>query len=344
MNRRKFLELGAAGSVASIAGCLGGAQSGETNGNLRDMDYSLLSAKFTNPLFFTGANEGVWEESGINLEVSINSTERDFQALQNEEVNVNDINQSTFINAIEAGEDHVLVAPHEKLVNGVFVREDSDIESPEDLEGRSVGVPFWDSGTTYLIGSMFDQEYDIDLREDVDATSANPSVLWEALVEQEDLDAILQFTNYTIRGRADDSVREIFDPAEWWREETGEMALITYKAVRREWIEEPENAQLIVDFLEGWGNTIDTFLESPEEYMDRFGELGGFSTEAETNLTTDIFRDGALPEPESWDEDYIDNQFEMMDMIGESGFVDNVPDPAETTMTHSDILEIANNN
>lgn len=334
LNRRAFVKLGIASTSVGLAGCVGG--SGDTDEV--SVPYFTPDNKMTNPLFMAASEDGIWEEYGINFEPTFTSYGRSSRSLTDGEADIGHVDQATFLNARNNGEDIVLLGPMEKLVNGVFTNVDSDIQEPEDLIEQSLGIPFEDSGTTMLITSMWADEYGFDVRDDTDATAAEPPVLWDLMTEQDDFDGIMQFTNWTITARTrDDVVREIFDPAAFWEEQTGHVPMITYHAARRSWLEEGDNAQLFLDFLDGWSDAIAYFNDNAEEIMDRFGRLGQLESEDERELVSDILRTDGLPQPDTWDEEFIANEFELLDLIGEYDFVDEVPAPDEGAITYEEL-------
>jgi len=338
LNRRSFVKLGIGSTTVGLAGCLGTSEASD----LVSVPYFTPDDKMTNPLFMAASEDGIWEEYGIDFQPNFTSYGRSSRSLTDGEADIGHVDQATFLNARNNDEDIVLLGPMEKLVNGVFTNADSDIDGPEDLVEQRVGVPFWDSGTTMLLTSMWADEYGFDVRDDTDATATEPPVLWELMTEQDEFDAIMQFTNWTITARTrDDVVREIFDPAEFWEERTGHVPMITYHAARRSWLEEDDNAQLLLDFLDGWSDAIDHFNDNSEEIMDRYGRLGQLEDDDERELVSDILRTDGLPQPATWDEEFIENEFELLDLIGEYDFVDEVPTPEEGAITYEELQSMA---
>ena len=337
MRRRNFVKAGIASVGVGFAGCLG-----DSDSELTTVEYFTPDDKMTNPLFMAAAEDGIWEEYGINFEPNFTSYARSSRALSDGEADIGHVDQATYLNARQNDEDIVLLGPMEELVNGVFTNVDSDIQSAEELAGQRVGVPFWDSGTTMLLTSMWADDFGFDVRDDTEATASEPPILWDLMTEQNEFDAIMQFTNWTISARTrDDVVREIFDPAEYWEEKTGHVPMITYHAARRSWLEEGDNAELFLDFLAGWEDAIDYFDENAEEIMDRFGRLGQLETDDEQQLVNQIIRDGGLPEPDTWDEEFIENEFELLNLIGEYDFVDSVPSIEEGALTYEELEDMA---
>jgi len=341
-SRRKFVKLTGAGiGAATIGGLAGCSQSSDGDDSAKSVQYLIPEGQMTIPVFLAGAQSGAWSNVGVNLQPEVTGYGRYSRALTSGSSNLGNVNQAIFLNSRSNGEDVVLFGPLEKQLNGIFVNADSDIESPADLEGKRVGVPFWDSGTTMIIRAMLQDEYDLSIREDTDATSAPPSTLWNQLTEGGDLDAVLEFTTFTVKGLTDDSVRRIFDPAAFWQERTGRLPMITYFATNREWLESGSNARTTLDFLEGWSNAVENFNQNSDDVMQRYGRLAGLTSQDEIDTLKEEFTGDAIIPVEEWNSDLISNQFEILNMISEAGIVESAPSPDEGAVSYEALESMA---
>ncbi len=343
MKRRQALKLAAGTATAGItmtAGCLG--DDDEVDGDLTTLPWLLTDGEINIPIFL--AQEEAWEEYGINLEVELTSYERVSRALYEDgEANMTGNNLINFYQYIDDGEDIVMFGGNELETNGVWTRAGSDIDSPADFdEDTRVGVPFWNSGTTTFARAAIMEEYGIDIREDTDSISSEPPVLWELLTEQEDLDAIINFTLFAFKGLANpDVVDRIFAPEDWFEEEYGVSPFVTQFAARREWLEQPENAQTALNFMKGWDAANEDFAANVDQYMDQYGRFAGLDSDAEVDVVRDKFaNDEVTIKSDEWDEQRVDTQFDILQLWEDNGLISEAPS-REQGITHAELEELA---
>lgn len=149
-----------------------------------------------------------------------------------------------------------------------------------------------------------------------------------------------QFTGFTIQGRSEGSpVREIFDPNEWWRNNTGQNSFISFWAVSREWLEDG-NAQTTLDFLRGWEDARDYTLNNIESVIDSYGALAGFNTPEEADALQAEISGGALPNIDVWDQELAENQFQILNNIKDYGFYDSIPSVDNDVVTFSELQDM----
>lgn len=329
----------------ATAGCTGmddDDAAGDSPDELTTLDYMMTDGEVDIPIFLS--QEEAWREQGINIETLLTSYDRYSRSLYSEgELDLGNVNTAILAQSYEAGEDIVVFGGNELETNGLWTRADSDIESPADLdEDTRVGVPFWDSGTTNFARGTIMEEFGIDLREDTDSTSAEPPVLWELLTEQEDLDAIVNFTLFAFKGLANpDMVNRVFAPEEWFEDEFGRSPLVTMFAARRDWLEQPENAQLAVDFMNGWDLANERFSGNLDENMEQYGRFAGLETEAEIDVVRDKYaNDSVTIDADEWDDDYIETQFEVFEILERHDLIDEAP-PIDRGVSHGQLLDMA---
>lgn len=335
ISRRKFIAstgtVTGTAAMASLAGCTGSGEESNTGGgegeSLPPMTYFMTDGEVDIPVFLSGAQDGAWEQEGVELKPELTSYDRYSRALAGDaEADVGNVNQAVYEILTSQGEELVIFGGNEFATNGVFTRPDSDIESPADFdEDTRVGVPYWDSGTTMFTRSAISEEYGIDIREDTDSTSADPPVLWELLTEQEELDAIVEFTLFTIKGMANpDMVDMIFAPQEYWEETRDLPPFVTMFATQREYLENnPEN---VLAFMNGWDNAIENFGDNVDQYMDQFGRFAGLESDDEIEVVKEEFAsDNITIQSSEWDDEWIDSQFEMFEMMVDQGAMDSMP-------------------
>jgi ABC-type nitrate/sulfonate/bicarbonate transport system substrate-binding protein len=162
------------------------------------------------------------------------------------------------------------------------------------------------------------------------------------LTQQKDLDAIVEFTGFAYKGLANpDLVDRIYAPEDYIKDEFGVDAFVTMFASRREWLEQPENAQLAVDFLEGWDLANEQFEQNLDENMEQYGRFAGLDSEAEIELIRELYADNQITRAsDTWDEDYIDAQIGTLEILEKHGLVEEAA-PREQAITHTELLEMA---
>jgi hypothetical protein len=330
------------------AGCVGseGGESSQEDSSsqeeLTPLNYMMINGEADIPIWLS--QQDAWAEQEIDIDPELTTYDRYSRALYSGgELNIGNINLSILNQGYLDGEDLVVFAGNELETNGVWTRSDSDIEGIDDLdEDTRLGVPFWNSGTTNFARGMIMEEHGLDIREDTDSTSAEPPVLWELLTEQEDLDAIVEFTGFAYKGLANpDIVDRIYSPEEFVRNEFGEDPFVTMFASRRDWIEQPENAQLALDFLEGWDLANERFKQNLSENMEQYGRFAGLDSEAEIDLIRELYADNQITRAsDTWDDNYIETQIGILDILEKHDLVEEAA-PREQGITHTELKEIA---
>lgn len=345
MKRRQALKT-TAGALSSgtvlLAGCLGSEGDDSSQGDLTPVDYMMINGEADIPIWLS--QEDAWAEHGIDINPKLTTYDRYSRALYSDgELNLGNINLAILNQGYLDDEDLVVFAGNELETNGVWTRADSDIEGIDDLDADTrLGVPFWNSGTTNFARGMIMEEHGLDIREDTDSTSAEPPVLWELLTEQEELDAIVEFTGFAYKGLANpDLVDRIYAPEDYIKDEFGVDPFVTMFASRREWLEQPENAQLAVDFLEGWDLANEQFKQNLDENMEQYGRFAGLDSEAEIELIRELYADNQITRAsDTWDEDYIDAQIGTLEILEKHGLVEEAA-PRGQAITHTELTEMA---
>ncbi len=340
MERRDLLKyVGATGAAltAGMAGCSGG---GGGSGDLTELSTIWTNGSMSVPTLLAGEAENSWQPEGLSLDVTIAGYGRYAGALTSGGKDLNGVNSAIYMNARRDDEDIVLIGPTETIINGAFVPEDSDIEGPEDFEGAKIGLPFQDSGTTMLMSSMVQDEYEYNIEEIADeVVYSGPATLWNLMTEQGDLDVMFQFTGFTVQGRAEGSpVRQVFNPNEYWQERTGGNALISFWAARRSWLE--ENPETALGFLRGWENASEYATNNTTEVTDKYGPLAGFNTDEQKQVFENVLQGGALPSPTDWDEEMISNQFDLLNSLVDYDFYESAPSIDEGAVMFSELEDM----
>jgi len=373
MTKRELLRYAGAGlgvaGISSLAGCSGGGDGSSDNGDgggdgggddssnaseedntqstpqgpLNDdpLTYIIPEGQLDIPIFLATTQEGIWRDRRLKINPKVTSFGKYARGLTTGDSRIGSVNASIFNSAQNQDQDVLIFGANLQQLNSVFVRSDSDIESPADLESRKVGVPFWSSGTTKTVASMIYDEFDIHLEDDTRAKSAPPAVLWEQLVSKEELDAIVEFTGFTIKGLGNpDKVREIMSARKFWKDRTGYPSLVTMFAARGDYIR--ENPDVARNFLEGWNASVEYTKNNLQEVFDQFGLLAGLESDAEFEVALDQFESGnvTVGDPAEWNQDLIDAQFQLFEAMNEAGFTEGVPTKNDSRITYSELQDL----
>lgn len=358
IDRRTFVKATGVGLSVGVAGCGGdgggedtptaaddaGGDDGGTEAPASTATPEPTELSVTTPEgnlnimhFLHGTDEGFWDQRNIDLQAEVTSFGRWANALTSGGQDVGTLELNSMASLVDEGEDLVHFGPNLTQINSIFVPPDSDIESPEDLRGARLGLPTWASGTATYIQAMIYDQYGFDIREETDDVESDPASLWELMVEQDEFDAMIQFTGFTVKGLANpDQVRSIFNAWEFWEEETGYPALITPWTTKRSWLE--DNWDVAYRNLQAWGDAQTSFQENTQQVVDQYGRLAGLTDESDQEAIVDLASEGALTHPvEEFDQDLIDSQWQLLEAMAEVGSIPAVPSKDEHIYSFEEI-------
>lgn len=348
VDRRSFVKTAGSASVAvtlGLAGCIGGSGADSESDNGGDDDsgsdtgsgeQEMTDLSVTTPEgnlnimhFLHSTDENIWRDHGINLEAEVTSFGRWANALTTGGQDVGTLELNSMATLVDEGEDLVHFGPNLTQLNSIFVPPDSDIESPEDLRGVKLGLPTWASGTATYIQAMIYDQFGFDIREETDFVESDPPSLWNLMIEQEEFDAMIQFTGFTVKGLASpDKVRSIFNAWEFWEEKTGYPALITPWTTTRGWLE--DNWDIAAAIQNAWGDTQTSVQENAEQVVSQYGRLAGLTDEADQQKIVELTNEGALTYPVAeFNDDLIDSQWRLLEAMAEVGSIPEVPSREE---------------
>lgn len=343
-SRRKAIRLGGAAigaaSLGSLAGCTGdGGTGGEEPSDRVQIHTMGTEGALYIPVFFLGRENNFWQERGIDLTLEITGFGKFTRAFTANLSNLTTFPTLSGVQNINQDEDIVYIGPHMNLINATFVRADSDIESVDDLRGRRLGVPFETSTTTTTNQAMLQEIEGFDIWNDTEETIATaPPSLWNLLVEQEEIDAMITFTGFTLRAYANpDLVREIFNPVDVWEGETGFPPPVNSVVARRSFVE--ENPAATLGWLDAWNEAVDHFRDNVDRGIEQYGALAGLSDEAEIAVVKEQVSQGRIF-PQTWGDEFISSKWQLFDFVQRAGGVEAVPDQNQYALTRSEIEEM----
>jgi len=93
--------------------------------------------------------------------------------------------------------------------------------------------------------------------------------------------------------------------------------------------------------MNGWDRANEEFSSNLDEYMDQYGRFAGLETDDEIDVVREKYANDQVTIPsEDWDEDHLDNQFEILEMWEEHGIIEDAPS-REQGMTYSELEDLA---
>jgi ABC-type nitrate/sulfonate/bicarbonate transport system substrate-binding protein len=323
ISRRRALESASVTAAVALTGCIGESTSVSDNSetiSIREVESSVSAA-----VFQWGIDKGVWSSRNIELDFETVPYGRYNRQLVTNESDIGAPATVAQMEFMTDGEPLTFIGPQQNMFNRMFVQaDDSSIEDPTDLVDKRVGVPAAVSSTTTTVHrALIDEKYGVDIVEDTAETRAeDPPVLWELFKEGE-FDAISEFSGYTIRGIADDSMRTIFDPHALWTERTGVGLPTTTFTVRRDWLE--ENRETTEQFLEGWAKALSLFRSNAETALSEFGKAAGISDPNEAAVVTELMDTDTIFGPPFYEKSLADSHWSFFELLADREVLD-LPD------------------
>ena len=335
MNRRQFI--GTTGGVAclGLAGCLGGFNSGDSTGtSIRTIE---VESSISAAVFRWGLEQELWADRGIDLSFETAPFGQYNRQIVDGEADIGAPSTVAQLEFMSRGESLTFVGPQQNMFNRMFARDDDEtIEQPTDLGDKTLGLPAALSSTTSTVHRvLIEDEHGFDIVEDTANTrAAEPPALWEFL-QDGDLDAISEFSGFTIKGIADESVKTIFDPHELWRQRTDTGIPTTAFTVRPDWLADNQGA--VDDFLAGWSDTLASFASNTGKALEEFGADAGITTDAATQAVIDLMDDDVVFGPARYDEELADAHWQFFELLAEADVVEL--GEQDETFTTADALQ-----
>jgi ABC-type nitrate/sulfonate/bicarbonate transport system substrate-binding protein len=322
MKRRTYLQAGGSGLAAALAGCVDSIGGGGRDGlHTMETEGSVITATFE-----YGRDQAVWEDRGVDLSFEVAA----FGKYNRQVVSGNsDIGAPSTVGQlkfIDKGEELSFVGQQLNMFNRIFASaDDESIEDPSDLAGKKVGLPASRTSTTSTTHRVLvEDEYGVDLIDDTAETrAAPPATLWEFL-QQGDLDAISEFSGFTIKGMASDSVKTVFDPHQYWQDREGAALPTTTYTVKRDWL--GDNPGAVDGFLKGWQDAVAAMQENAGEALEEYGDVAGITSEAEADIVETLITDGVLYSPVYFDDASVEANWAFVELLEGAGVIEDTPD------------------
>lgn len=354
IDRRAFIRKSTGVGVAAstlLAGCTG--SDGETEadsggdtetadgGDTTTVEFETIEGNLNIMLFEAGMDQGFWEDEGIELDLEQVPFGRYTESMTTGGNDIGIMGYPIFSQYNNEGEDFVHFGPCITQINSILSPVGSDISSAEDLIGARLGHPGWETATATLMRGLVADQFGIDIREDTDDTQADPATLWSLMVDQDDIDAMIQFTGQTVRGLATpDEVQPVFNAWEGWEEQTGYPPLITPLTAERSFLD--ENPETVLGVLEGWGAAQEYFLENTEEVVEQYGILAGLDDEANQETIIELAQNGDMTMPiEQYTQDAIDSQWELLEVLEGLDLIPSVPPKEDHSISIDELRDMA---
>lgn len=351
IDRRTLLRYGSTTGLATIAGCSSqGTQdttttSGDsttTTQNLTKMNTVVPEGSLYVIPFLYGTINGAWKQHGIELKVSVGPFGKFQRQVIANLAKVGGTPLTTAVKHRNQGEDLTLIGPGMTFANFMLASSDSDISSPEDIKGKKLGVPFETSTTTVGYQALMKDAYDMDLFEaPSDVRAAAPPVLWN-LLNQGELDVILEFSGFSIKGQLSDDVNVVFNPIDYWKKEYGTVPPLTARTVRTSWLEESsDNADLALRWNAGWKTALKIFRENVDDAIGRFGRLAGLESEEQSQVIIDRMEREVQFSIPPYTEEKANSNWKFVKALKESGAFESIPNRDNFITLTSELEEMA---
>lgn len=357
-DRRSMLKyLGAAGAT-SIAGCLGGqddsgtetqqtttaaAQTTEATQSMTTMKHVVPEGSFYVVPFLYGVENDAWSQYGIDLKVEVGPFPKFQRQIVADQTNVGGMPMVSGLDFRLKGEDLTWIGPGMTFANYMLTRSDSDIESPEDIEGKKLGVPFETSTTTLGYRALMEDAFGMSL---MDAPSsvraAAPPVIYN-LLEQGELDVIVEFAGFSIRGEVSEEIDVVFNPIDYWNDNYGAVVPLTQRTVRTSWLEaDPANADLAMRWGQGWKDSLEIFRNNINDAIDRYGRLGGLTDDEMGAVVVDRMERGVQFSTPPYDDQQANANWKFAEALESSGVFDSLPERDSMITKTSELEDLAN--
>lgn len=289
--------------------------------------------------FLYGVENDAWSQYGIDLNVEVGPFPKFQRQIVADLANVGGMPMVSAIDFNLKGEDLTWLGPGMTFANFMLAKTDSGIETPPDIEGKVLGVPFETSTTTIGYRALMKDAYDMDLFEaPSEVRAAAPPVIWN-LLNQGDIDVAIEFSGFSIRGQIAEDIRVVFNPIDYWMENYGSVVPLTQRTARLSWLQEsPENADLARRFGQGWAASLEIFRENIDDAIGRYGRLGGLTSQEMGDVVIERMNRGVQFSTPPYTKKQADSNWKFAQSLQAAGVYNKLP-RREDMITTSDELD-----
>ena len=358
-NRRSFLKYGGAASVAALAGCTGGdseqtdaattTQSGgggtttKTSQDLTTMHTVVPEGSLYVIPFMYGTRHNAWSQYGIDLKVEVGPFPKFQRQIVAGIANVGGMPMVSGLDFRTKGEDLTWLGPGMTFANFMLAKKGSGIETPKDIKGKTLGVPFKTSTTTVGYQALMQDAYGMSLLDaPKEVRTGAPPVVWN-LLKQGEVDVILEFSGFSIKGQLDDDIKVVFNPISYWKEKYGSVVPLTQRTARMSWLKKNRtNAELAVRWGQGWKTALRLFRNNIDAAIDQYGRLGGLTSKEMGDVVIDRMEREVQFNTPPYTEKQADSHWQFAKALKQAGVYDSLPPRNKMITTTSELEELAN--
>ena len=323
--------LGLAG-LGGLAGCLGDDDNGDDDtdtspgddgddGDAPLVEVGKASGEGTTGLIANAIqDEGLDAEQGFSMDLTMFTSppEVQQQLVLNDDINVGYMGEVVATRNWAEGNQIQLVGPYMDYNAYVLVREEDDIEEPQDLAGRSINWASAEADAWLKTAIAFDIGYDVP-PEELELNEVAPPASIELLADGE-LDSILLHEPLTTGALLNHDFEVLMHPGEVWTAETGLPLTTVDMAWEASWYEENQ------DIAEG----VATAVREGQEYvhenlgdvLEQYQDFAGIQSEEHLESATE--RMPELFEVE-WGEERRESGLAIAEYAYDIGLVDVEP-------------------
>ena len=342
--RRAFLGSLAGATGLSVAGCLGdddddngddnGVDDGDDgdDGDPGDEDVAITlqlpEGTLHYPMYESAQEVGVFADEGIDVTVEYIPFGAQLSSITAGEVDTTMVSALPYFNDFARGEELVCFGFDGCLqsVNAMYSLTDRDYESIPDVAGDMIAPWSWGSSTVQAFEAIVADEYDLNLQEDFQTTTADPPALL-GLLDDGQVDAIINTSGFTITMEAQpDTYQNLGYLNGIWEDRTGYTLPLTGWFAYEDWYD--ANEDVAGSLIRAGQAAVENWRANTVDILEEYGEPGGVEGEAEIQVVDDFADQGHVFREDTTDE-YLDATWEALEIMDEHGSIETLPDQDE---------------
>ena len=316
--RRRFLTVASVAGTTAVAGC--SAFGNSTTGS--GIVHGSVENGTTGALVNIIDREGIDEENDITLSPEYFTSPPKVQ----KQIVYNDQIPTGFMGSIAAtrlfrddeASNPEIAGPYQNYHMHVLTREDSDIDEPADLAGKTVSWSSKSADAWLKFTTILNLDHGVDPDELEFVQTAPPAST--SLLADGELDAILQYEPLVTKALLDHDFEVVYSPRQAWDELEGLPLTTVDLAWSQSWYE--NNSEVASRLRAAFEQGQQYLTENLASVLENDADLFGLETDEQITRATDRL---AGVYPESWSDDLFDSEYRIVEHANELGLIDAEP-------------------